>query len=77
MNSFMLLTPHTTKNIGADNTKQAITNTTAVMVWMQWGATWKRKAEIVIPVAHAMKVILYATSVMYSINSQMAASPFL
>jgi hypothetical protein len=26
MNSFMLLTPHTIKNIGADNTKQQTTN---------------------------------------------------
>jgi hypothetical protein len=26
MYSFMLLTPHTTKNIGADNTKQQTTN---------------------------------------------------
>jgi hypothetical protein len=34
MDSFMLLTPHTTKNIGADNTKQANTNTMAATVWM-------------------------------------------
>jgi hypothetical protein len=34
MNSVMLLTPHTTKNIGANNTKQAITNTMAATVWV-------------------------------------------
>jgi hypothetical protein len=41
--SFMLLTPHLTKNIGADNTEQANTNTMAATVWIQRGAMWKRR----------------------------------